>query len=38
MLGMRVRISDNKGKGTILIQYRSVEDFEHLLDVLRVAN
>jgi ParB family chromosome partitioning protein len=38
MLGMRVRISDNKGKGTILIQYRSVEDFEHLLDVLRVGN
>jgi len=36
MLGMRVHISDNKGKGTILIQYRSVEDFEHLLDVLRV--
>jgi ParB family chromosome partitioning protein len=38
MLGMRVSISDNKGKGTILIQYRSVEDFEHLLDVLRVGN
>ena len=38
MLGMRVRISDRKGKGTILIQYRSVEDFEHLLDVLRVGN
>jgi ParB family chromosome partitioning protein len=38
MLGMRVRISDSKGKGTILIQYRSVEDFEHLLDVLRVGN
>jgi ParB family transcriptional regulator, chromosome partitioning protein len=36
MLGMRVHIHDNKGKGTILIQYRSVEDFEHLLDVLRV--
>ena len=36
MLGMRVHISDNKGKGTILIQYQSVEDFEHLLDVLRV--
>lgn len=36
MLGMRVRISDHKGKGTILIQYQSVEDFEHLLDVLRV--
>jgi ParB family chromosome partitioning protein len=38
MLGMRVHISDNNGKGTILIQYRSVEDFEHLLDVLRVGN
>jgi ParB family chromosome partitioning protein len=38
MLGMRVRISDHKGKGTILIQYQSVEDFEHLLDVLRVGN
>jgi ParB family transcriptional regulator, chromosome partitioning protein len=38
MLGMRVRISDRKGKGTILIQYRSVEDFEHLLDALRVGN
>jgi ParB family chromosome partitioning protein len=38
MLGMRVHISDNKGKGTIVIQYRSVEDFEHLLDVLRVGN
>jgi ParB family chromosome partitioning protein len=35
MLGMRVRITDHKGKGTILIQYRSVEDFEHLLDVLK---
>jgi ParB family chromosome partitioning protein len=35
MLGMRVRITDRKGKGTILIQYRSVEDFEHLLDVLK---
>jgi hypothetical protein len=36
MLGMRVRITDHKGKGTVLIQYRSVEDFEHLLDVLRL--
>lgn len=35
LLGMRVRISDRKGKGTILIQYRSVEDFENLLDALR---
>jgi ParB family chromosome partitioning protein len=38
MLGMRVRISDHKGKGTILIRYQSVEDFEHLLDVLRVGS
>jgi ParB family chromosome partitioning protein len=38
MLGMRVRISDHKGKGTILIRYQSVEDFEHLLDALRVGN
>jgi ParB family chromosome partitioning protein len=36
MLGMRVRVTDHKGKGTVLIQYRSVEDFERLLDVLRV--
>ena len=36
VLGMRVRIRDRKGKGTILIQYRSVDDFERLLDVLRV--
>jgi ParB family chromosome partitioning protein len=35
MLGMRVRITDHKGKGTVLIQYRSVEDFERLLDVLK---
>src|SRR5256885_3527670 len=38
MLGMRVRISDRKGKGTILIQYRTVEAFEPLLDVMRVGN
>ena len=38
MLGMRVRISDRKGKGTILIQYHSVDEFDHLLDVLRVGN
>ncbi len=35
MLGMRVRITDHKGKGTILIQYRSVEDFEHVLEFLK---
>lgn len=36
ILGMRVRISDRKGKGTVLIHYRSVEDFDRLLDVLQV--
>jgi ParB family transcriptional regulator, chromosome partitioning protein len=35
LLGMRVRISDHQGKGRVLIEYRSVEDFERLLDRLR---
>jgi len=35
LLGMRVRITDRKGKGTIVIQYQTVEDFDRLLDVLR---
>ena len=34
LLGMRVRISDRKGKGTVVIQYQSVEDFDRLLDVI----
>jgi ParB family transcriptional regulator, chromosome partitioning protein len=34
LLGMRVRIIDRKGKGTVVIQYQSVEDFDRLLDVL----
>src|SRR5581483_4808042 len=33
LLGMRVRITDHKGKGTVLIQYRSVEDFDRILDL-----
>jgi ParB family chromosome partitioning protein len=35
LLGMRVRITDRRGKGTVVIQYQSVEDFERLLDVVR---
>ena len=35
LLGMRVRIKDRKGKGSILIQYQSVEEFENVLDALR---
>lgn len=34
LLGMRVRITDHKGKGTVLIQYRSVEDFDRILDLV----
>ena len=34
LLGMRVRIIDRKGKGTVVIQYQSVEDFDRLLDVI----
>lgn len=35
LLGMRVRIKDRKGKGTILIQYQSVEEFDSVLEALR---
>ena len=35
LLGMRVRITDRKGKGTVVIRYQSIEDFERLLDVVR---
>jgi ParB family chromosome partitioning protein len=35
LLGMRVRITDHKGKGTVLIHYRSVEDFDRLLEFIR---
>ena len=35
LLGMRVKIKDRKGKGSILIQYQSVEEFENVLDALR---
>lgn len=35
LLGMRVRITDHKGKGTVVIQYRSVEDFDRILEFLQ---
>jgi ParB family chromosome partitioning protein len=35
LLGMRVKIKDRKGKGTILIQYQSVEEFDNVLEALR---
>jgi ParB family chromosome partitioning protein len=37
LLGMRVRVTDRKGKGEIVIQYQSVEDFDRILDAFRVG-
>jgi len=34
VLGMRVRISDRKGKGKIVIEYASLEDFDRVLELL----
>ncbi|HTV54777.1 MAG TPA: ParB/RepB/Spo0J family partition protein [Terriglobia bacterium] len=34
-LGMRVRISDRNGRGKIVIEYGSVDDYERLVGVLR---
>lgn len=33
-LGMRVRIVDRKGKGKVVIEYRSLEDFDRLIEAL----
>jgi ParB family transcriptional regulator, chromosome partitioning protein len=33
-LGMRVQIKDRKGKGKIVIEYRSLEDFDRILEAL----
>ncbi len=33
-LGMRVQIRDRKGKGSIIIQYRSLEDFDRVIEAL----
>ena len=33
-LGVRVTINDRKGKGKILIEYSSLEDFDRILDAL----
>jgi ParB family chromosome partitioning protein len=35
LLGMRVRIRDRKGKGRIVIEYSTVDDYERLVEVLR---
>jgi len=33
-LGVRVQITDNKGKGRIVIEYKSLEDFDRVVEVL----
>ncbi len=35
LLGMRVRIRDKKGKGKIVIEYASVDDYERVVGMLR---
>jgi ParB family chromosome partitioning protein len=34
VLGCRITIHDRKGKGTILIEYSSIDDFDRVLDAL----
>ena len=34
-LGCKVQISDRKGKGKVVIQYNSLEDFDRILEVLK---
>jgi ParB family chromosome partitioning protein len=38
VLGVRVHIKDRNGKGKILIEYKSLEDFDRLLEVLSGRN
>jgi ParB family transcriptional regulator, chromosome partitioning protein len=35
LLGVRVRIKDRKGKGHIVIEYMSVDDYERVVEMLR---
>jgi ParB family transcriptional regulator, chromosome partitioning protein len=35
LLGMRVRIRDRKGKGRIVIEYATVDDYERVVEALR---
>ena len=37
LLGVRVRIRDRKGKGRIVIEYSTVDDYERLVEMLRGA-
>lgn len=35
LLGVRVKIKDRNGKGTIVIDYSSVDDYERIVDIVR---
>jgi ParB family chromosome partitioning protein len=35
LLGVRVRIRDRKGKGRIVIEYHTVDDYERVVEMLR---
>jgi ParB family chromosome partitioning protein len=35
LLGMRVRIRDRKGKGKIVIEYATVDDYERVVEALK---
>jgi ParB family transcriptional regulator, chromosome partitioning protein len=37
LLGTRVRITDHSGKGRIVIEYRSLEDFDRVLELLHAS-
>jgi ParB family transcriptional regulator, chromosome partitioning protein len=38
ILGMRVRIKDRKGKGRIVIEYASVDDYDRIVELLRTKS
>ena len=35
LLGLRVRIRDRKGRGKIVIEYATVEDYERVVEALK---
>ena len=38
ILGLRVRIRDRKGKGKIVIEYASVDDYDRVVEMLKGKN
>jgi hypothetical protein len=35
LLGVRVRVKDRKGKGKIVIEYHTVDDYERVVGMLK---